>query len=96
MNDPIKISSDELAEIKMLQNKISQKIFEFGNQGIEKIELDRRVQDFVERDKKLREEWDGLQKLEQDFVNKLIKKYGEGDLDIKAGTFIPTNSPPKP
>lgn len=90
MSDPIKISDDELAEIKMLQNKLTQKIFELGNLGAEKIELDRMVQDFVEKDKKLREEWLGLQKLEQQFVDKLMKKYGEGDLDIKAGTFAPS------
>jgi len=90
MSNPIKISDDELAEIKMLQNKISQKIFEFGNLGIEKIDIDRMVQSFVERDKKLREEWDGLQKMEHEFVNKLVKKYGEGDLSIKEGTFLPT------
>lgn len=90
MSDPIKISEDEWAEIKLLQNKLSQKIFEFGNLGIEKIELDRMVQSFVEKDKKLREEWDGLQRLEGQFVDKLVKKYGEGDLDIKAGTFTPS------
>ena len=90
MSDSIKISDDELAEIKMLQNKLSQKIFELGNLGVEKIELDKMVQSFVDKDKKLREEWAGLQKLEQDFVNKLIKKYGEGDLDLKAGLFSPS------
>jgi ribosomal 50S subunit-associated protein YjgA (DUF615 family) len=94
MSNPIKISNDELAEVKMLQNKISQKIFEFGNHGIEKVDLDRRVQDYVERDKKLREEWEGLRRLEQEFVNKLIKKYGEGDLDLKEGTFSPNSTPP--
>ena len=90
MHEPIKISDNDLAEIKMLQNKISQKIFEFGNLGVEKIEIDRLVQSFVEKDKKLREEWDGLQRMEREFVDKLIKKYGEGDLDIAEGTFSPT------
>ena len=90
MSDPIKISNDELAEIKMLQNKISKKLFELGNLGAEKIEIDRMVQSFVEKDKKLREEWIGLQKLEQEFVDKLIKKYGEGDLDLQEGTYSPS------
>lgn len=90
MSEPIKITTDELAEIKMLQNKISQKIFEMGNLGVEKIEIDRMVQSFVERDKKLREDWDNLQKMEKEFVDKLVKKYGEGDLSIADGTFSPT------
>jgi len=90
MSDPIKISEAEMAEINLLRNKISQKIFEFGNLGIEKIEIDRAVQSFVEKDKKLREEWDGLQRMEREFVDKLIKHYGEGDLDLKEGTFTPT------
>jgi hypothetical protein len=89
MNNPIKITEEELAEIRMLQNKISRKIFEFGNLGIEKLEIDRQVSDFVEKDKKLREDWDGLRKMEKEFIDKLITKYGEGDLDMKEGTFSP-------
>mgnify|MGYP006971748363 CR=1 FL=1 len=86
-----KISEEELAEIKMLQGKIDKKIFEFGNLNVEKIEIDKRVQSWVEHDKKLREEWSGLQKMGDEFINKLIEKYGEGDLDIKEGVFIPVN-----
>lgn len=87
VNETLKITDEELAEIRMLQGKIQQKVFEFGNLNIEKIEIDRLVSGWVDKDKKLREDWNGLQNLEKQFVDKLLKKYGDGDLDIKEGTF---------
>jgi DNA topoisomerase IA len=46
--------------------------------------------EYVEKDKKLKEEWIGLQKSEKDLLEKIIKIYGTGNLDLTNGTFIPT------
>jgi hypothetical protein len=55
------------------------------------MELDRLVTDFVEKEKKLKEEWISLQKLEQGLLDKLIQKYGEGNLNMTDGTFTSTS-----
>jgi hypothetical protein len=86
-----KITESELAEIKMLQGKFQEMIFKFGNLQIEKLELDRMVSEFVNKEKSLKDEWVNLQKLEGDLMDKIIKKYGEINLDVSNGSFTPTN-----
>ena len=90
MNEVTKISDAELAEIKMLQGKFQEMIIKFGNLGIEKMELDRMVSEFVAKEKSLKEEWINLQKLEQDLMDKVVKKYGEGNLNISDGILSKT------
>jgi hypothetical protein len=90
MNEPIKIKEEELAEIKMLQAKFQESIFKLGNLQIEKMDLDRMVTEFVEKEKLLKEEWISLQKLERGLMDKIVKNYGEGSLNISLGTFIPS------
>lgn len=91
----VKLADNDLAEIKMIQSKFQESIYKLGNLQIEKMELDRLVTEFVEREKKLKEEWISLQKLEQSLLDKIIKTYGEGNLNMSDGTFTPTIvSPP--
>jgi len=87
MSEVKKISDNDLAEIKMLQTKFQEGIFKFGNLQIEKMELDRLVNEFIDKEKKLKEEWASLQKLEQGLLDKIVKTYGEGSLNVSDGTF---------
>jgi hypothetical protein len=91
MSQSIKITESEFSEIKMLQGKFQESIFKLGSLQVEKMELDRLVTDFVEKEKKLKEEWISLQKLEQGLLDKLIQKYGEGNLNMTDGTFTSTS-----
>lgn len=91
MSDTKKLTEAEFAEIKLLQGKFQESIYKLGNLQIEKMELDRMVTEFVEKEKKLKEEWVSLQKMENDLLDKIIKKYGEGNLNMTDGTFISTN-----
>lgn len=93
MSQPIKITEAELAEVKMLQSKFQGIIYKLGNLQIEKMELDRLVTEFVEKEKALKNEWSSLQKLEQDLLDKIVQKYGEGNLSMTDGTFSPTVIP---
>lgn len=88
----IKITDDELAEIKMIQSKFQEGVFKFGNLQIEKMELDQLVTDFLEKEKKIKEEWSSLKKLEQSLVDKIAQKYGDGNLNISDGTFTKVDS----
>lgn len=100
MSQPIKITESELAEIRMLQSKFQESIFKLGNLQIEKMQLDAAVTEFVEKEKRLKEEWTSLQKLEQGLMDKIVKTYGEGNLNMNDGTFNPVasapTSPPSP
>jgi hypothetical protein len=91
MSQPIKITESELAEIRMLQGKFQDSILKLGNLQVEKMELDRLVTAFVDREKSLKEEWNSLQKLEQELMETFVTKYGEGNLNMANGTFSPSN-----
>lgn len=92
MNEPIKIDEKYLSEVKMLQSKFQESIFKLGNLQVEKMELDRFVNDFIEKEKKLKEEWINLQTMEKDLIDKISKTYGDGSLNMSDGTFAPSNS----
>lgn len=96
MSQPIKLTEQEFSEIKLLQGKFQETILKLGTLGVEKMELDRAVTEFVEREKKLKDEWLALQKLEEGLIDKVIQKYGEGNLNMSDGTFTPKSPPPSP
>ena len=90
MTQAIKFSESELAEIKVLQSRFQEMVLKFGELQIEKMELDRLVIQFVEKEKSLKDAWTGLQNQERELLDKIIKKYGEGHLSLTDGTFTPS------
>lgn len=86
---PIKIDDAALSEIKMLQGKFQEMVFKMGNLQVEKMELDALVAAFIEKEKKLKEEWISLKKLDEGVLDKIVKVYGEGNLSIETGMFTP-------
>lgn len=56
---------------------------------IEKMQLDNAVSEFNDKEKNIKEEWASLQKLEQGLLDKIVQKYGEGNLNMADGTFVP-------
>jgi len=91
MNQPVKITDAELAEIKMLQTKFQDTLGKFGLLGVEKMNFDRAVAEHIEKEKKTKEEWVTLQKMEQDLLDKIVKTYGTGNLNMADGTFTPAD-----
>jgi len=92
MSQTKKLTDAEFSEIKLLQGKFQESIFKLGNLQVEKMELDRLVTKFVENEKKLKEEWQSLQNLERSLLDKIVEKYGEGNLNMVDGTFS-SNTP---
>ena len=89
MSQPIKFSTDEMAEVNLLRTKFQEKMFHFGELYLHRMELDHAIRNLAEREKKQQEEYINLQKMESEFLEKIVKKYGEGNLNISDGTFTP-------
>jgi hypothetical protein len=87
MSEVKKIKDDELAEIKMLQKKYQDITFQLGQLQIEKLELDTRLNNVMEIDKKLKEEYQNVKKMEQEAFDKILKNYGEIKLNVSDGSF---------
>jgi len=86
-DEKIKITDNEIMEVKLLQDKFQQKIFELGRLYLQKLQIESTSRNIVDQ------EWVPLQKMENELMDKLLKKYGEGALDLGAGTFIPEKKP---
>jgi hypothetical protein len=84
-----KFTDAEMQQIAQLQGKYQQKIFELGQLELAKIDLDQQLNDLGNARKKLLEDWTAIQKEENDILQQLSQKYGDGVLNIKDGTFKP-------
>ena len=89
MSESIKIAEEELSEVRMLQSKFQDRIVQFGTLYLEKMQIEAQVKAITDREAELQQEWKNLQKMENDLIDKIIKKYGEGALDLKNGTLTP-------
>ena len=99
MNEKIKITEDELNSVRTLQVKFQEKLFQFGRLYLEKMSVEATIKSITERETQLQDSWKDLQKQENDTIEAILKKYGEGSLDVKEGVFIPEiaalSNPPK-
>ncbi len=88
MNETIKMTNGELNEIRELQEKFEQKVFQFGQLYLKRIQSEQSIKDIGEQETRLKDEWRNLQKLENELIEKFLKKYGEGNLDLNKGVFV--------
>jgi hypothetical protein len=88
MSEQVKMTEGELSEVRVLQDKYQQNIFQLGQNTLRKLEAEEALKSTDDGEKKLYEEFKTLRKSENTIIDTLLKKYGEGSLDLKAGTFI--------
>ena len=92
MSEKIKMTESELVEVKSLQDKYQQKVVQLGRLYLQKMQSDLVIKNISEQEIKLRDDWTALQKLESELIDTLIKKYGEGSMDLQEGVFISQKS----
>lgn len=85
----IKFTEAEMQQIAQLQGKYQQKIFELGQLELARIDLEQQLSDLSNNKQKLLGDWTGIQKEENDILQQLSQKYGDGVLSLKDGTFKP-------
>ena len=90
MAEPIKLTPEELTELKNIQTAYQEKTFAFGQLYIEKLNYEERGKTLKEAEDKIKQELIDTQKTEQTWVEKITTKYGDGNLSLKDGTFTPT------
>ena len=74
MNQPIKMTDTEIAEIRMIQEKFQQKIFQLGQLALQKIQIEESTKNINQQESKLKDEWNALQKMEQELMDNFLKK----------------------
>lgn len=89
MNQKIKISEGEVKTINELRDKFQEIRFQFGGLYLEKLSVDAAIKAITDKEGQLQAAWKDLQKQEDELLDAISKKYGDGSLDLKEGVFIP-------
>ena len=89
MSDPIKFTQQELDSLKNIQLSFQENIMSFGQLYLDKMTLDAKIKELSQVESNLRTNYEKIQKDEDEWLNSITTKYGEGALNLKDGTFIP-------
>lgn len=92
MVEPIKVPEEDLKKVAEIQAQYQTKITEFGNLYLEKMGIDEAIKIISDRETQIQADWKEIQKKESAFIEDLLKRYGEGNLDLKAGVFVPSST----
>ena len=88
-NKAIKFSDDELAQLKSLQSDYQKIILKFGELNIRRMEIENEISSVKQTEESLKQDYINIQKQEEKMVQSLVGKYGEGQLSLSTGEFIP-------
>ena len=88
----VKFSEDEIKSLKELQQGYLTVQNKFGQVQIAKITLQKQAEELGKTEQEVNKEFSDLQSKEQEIVDQLTEKYGQGTLDPKSGVFTPQES----
>lgn len=82
INKPTLLSQKEIDDISRINNMFRNLINDLGDVNLKKLELE-------SRDLYLKQHYIDLQNTQNKIINDLTQKYGEGDIDLEQGMYIP-------
>lgn len=94
MSDQIgqEFNQEDMEAVRLLQSKYATNTAQIGQVEVELHILNKRLKDLTEYRESLFTGYDDLQKEEQELVQRLNEKYGDGVLDLDSGRFVPSNT----
>jgi predicted nuclease with TOPRIM domain len=82
-----KLDKDHLDAIQDLRERFAKNANWIGNVSIERTLITRQVEQIENQYAELMNQFDQLRKEESELLDTLKERYGEGQIDIQAGTF---------
>ena len=89
MPQVVKFSEAEMQEIKELQSSYINLQNGLGQIGVARIRLEQQSDSYDSAELGIKKDFAEAQKNEKAFIDKINKKYGDGNLDISTGVFTP-------
>ena len=83
------ITPEELQQIKDLQSKYNQTIFEIGVAEAQRIAIEDQLDKIMESKKNLVNDLATIEKKESELIAALQTKYGQGSIDAQTGEITP-------
>jgi len=84
-----KLDKEHLEEIQSLRESFANNANNLGSVALEQIAMQRRMEFLNAEQDRLYGEFETLRKQEQELLEKMRERYGEGQINIADGTFTP-------
>ncbi len=85
----VKFTQEELNSIEQLKNNYSSITNALGNLEISRIQTEKRLDMLSNEKLRLETQYEQIIQAENNLINTLTEKYGQGNLDINTGVFTP-------
>jgi hypothetical protein len=85
-----KLDKEHLDEIQTLRDAFAKNSQTLGNIYLEELSLKQRIDMLDAERSNYIQTFSNLQKQEQELLDKMRERYGEGEINIAQGTFTPT------
>jgi hypothetical protein len=89
MTNPTKITDEELNAFVELKTEFQKILLQLGELYLEKMEADSLIKQLSDKESSLRSKIEEMKTAEVSLMDGILKKYGEGGLNIKTGIFTP-------
>ena len=90
MSQEIKLSQEELDQIKKIQDDNTAIVFALGETEMGIHLATKEIESLHTRREQIHTDYTNLRTRERELVDQLNKKYGAGQIDLESGIFIPT------
>lgn len=84
-----KLDKEHLDEIQKLQTLFATNANTIGSISLEQIAINRRIEYLNSEQERYYIEFETLRKQEQELLDKMRERYGDGQINIAEGTFTP-------
>ena len=84
-----KLDKEHLEEIQSLRESFANNANNLGSVALEQIAMNRRMEFLNAEQDRLYNEFESLRNQEQELLEKMRERYGEGQINIADGTFTP-------
>jgi gas vesicle protein len=85
-----KLDKEHLESIQDLRERFAQNASWLGNVSIERALIKRQAEQLDAQHEELMRQFDEMREQESEVLEKLKERYGDGEININAGTFTPT------
>jgi len=86
-----KFTEEEMKQLRSIQQNYFEIQNSFGKAKIARMNLQNQFEDLDTFENGLMEKSTSNRKEETNFVDEITKKYGDGNLNLETGTFIPSS-----
>tara|TARA_Y100000034_G_C6629673_1_gene274849 strand:+ start:223 stop:525 length:303 start_codon:yes stop_codon:yes gene_type:complete len=89
MAESVKFTEEEMKQINNIRQGYVNLQNSMGQLSVSRIRLEQQLNDLDQAENDVRSQFTENQSTERDFVDTISKKYGDGNLDVNTGVFIP-------